>query len=79
MIIDFSKFCFYFLMQSVQFLSILVSWWKQLTIFLIFSLVIYKTMLSKVIRRKLTVRPILDTVKEVIPSKIYDIKSPRYN
>lgn len=28
---------------------------------------------------KIIVRPILDTVEKIIPAKIYDTKSPRYN
>ena len=59
--------------------SFLLIWWWKLIIFSIILFVIYKIFFSKIIRRKFTIRPILDTVKEVIPSKIYDIKSPRYN
>lgn len=77
--IFFDKIYSYFLIAISTFFILLASWWKNLTIFLIFLFIIYKAIFSKVIRRKFTVRPILDTVKEVIPSKIYDIKSPRYN
>lgn len=59
--------------------SFLLIWWWKLIIFSIILIFIYKIFFSKIIRRKFTIRPILDTVREVIPSKIYDIKSPRYN